>query len=155
MQQDKHNQRMSMLPTYVYNGECVLCSRTVHYVLRHDRSSPPVRFVAIKSLEGRRIAHCNRVDPDNPHTFISVDGDRSYLLSGTVFAMAKRVGGPARWVRNFRFVPLPIRDWVYARLANKRYNLFGKLDQCYLPSPETRHRFVLEDDQPITPDIKH
>lgn len=146
---------MSILPTYVYDGECVLCSRAVRYVLRHDRSDPPVRFVAIKSLEGRRIARANRDDPDNPHTFILVEGDRSYLLSDAVFAMAKRVGGPARGVRVLRFVPLPIRDWIYARLANNRYNLFGKLDQCYLPSPETRHRFILEDDQPVTPDSKY
>ena len=137
-----------MPPTYVYDGECVLCSRAVRYVLRHDRSDPPVRFVAIKSAEGRRIAEAHGVDPDNPHTFIFVEDGKGHLLSDAVFAMAKRVGGPGRLIRIFRIVPLPVRDWVYARLANNRYNLFGKLDQCYMPSTETRRRFVLETDLP-------
>jgi predicted DCC family thiol-disulfide oxidoreductase YuxK len=100
--------------------------------------------VAIKSAEGRRIAVANSVDPDNPHTFIFVENESSYVLSDAVFTMSARAGGPGRWIRVFRFVPRPIRDWVYARLASNRYNLFGKLDKCYLPSVETRHRFVLE-----------
>jgi predicted DCC family thiol-disulfide oxidoreductase YuxK len=139
---------MTMLPTYVFDGECALCSRAVHYVLRYDRSDPPIRFVAIKSGEGRRIAAENGVNPDNPHTFIFVEDGKAHLLSDAVFAMSKRVGGPGRMIRVFRFVPRLVRDWFYARLANNRYVMFGKLDQCYLPSAETRHRFVLEANDP-------
>ncbi len=137
---------MIILPTCIYDGECVLCSRAVRYVLRHDRSDPPVRFVAIKSAEGRRIAIDNSVDPDNPHTFIFIENGSSYVLSDAVFAMSERAGGPGRWIQIFRFVPRPIRDLLYARLANNRYSFIGKLDQCYLPSAEARHRFVLEND---------
>lgn len=137
---------MAEVAKYIYDGECVLCSRAVRYVLRHDRSEPPVRFVAIKSAEGRKIAAANSVDPDDPHTFIFVEGDANHVLTEAVFGMAKRVGGPWRFIRIFRILPLPIRDWFYARLANNRYSLFGKLDECYLPTPETRHRFVLESD---------
>ncbi|MGH1422745.1 MAG: DCC1-like thiol-disulfide oxidoreductase family protein, partial [Hyphomonas sp.] len=60
-------------PTYVYDGECVLCSRAVRYTIRYDRSDPLVRFVAIKSAEGRKIAAHNDVDPNDPHTFIFVE----------------------------------------------------------------------------------
>jgi predicted DCC family thiol-disulfide oxidoreductase YuxK len=116
----------------------------VRYVLRHDTSKPPVRFVAIKSGEGRKIASANSVDPDDPHTFIFVEGDKSDVLTEAVFAMAKRVGGPWRFIRMLKFVPLPIRDWFYARLANNRYALFGKLEACYMPTEATQHRFVLD-----------
>ncbi len=137
---------MSEPAAYIYDGECVLCSRAVQYVLRYDQSDPPVQFIAIKSATGRRIAVSNSVDPDNPHTFIFVEGDASYVLSDAVFALARRVGGPGRHIRAFRIIPRPIRDWFYARLANNRYALFGKLKQCYRPDPETRRRFTLEDD---------
>ncbi|MEM9705571.1 MAG: DCC1-like thiol-disulfide oxidoreductase family protein [Pseudomonadota bacterium] len=131
-------------PIYVFDGECVLCSRAVRYVLKYDRTTPPIRFAAIKSDEGRRIAKSAGVNPDDPHTFIYVDEDGAqYLLSEAVFAMAERAGGPARFVPIFRFIPRPVRDWVYARLANNRYALFGKLDACYTPTPETRERFTL------------
>ena len=131
---------------YVYDGECVLCSRAVHYALRHDKSDPPVRFIAIKSALGRQIAAQNGVDPDHPHSFIYVEGGRGHVLSDAVFGLAKRVGGPGRFIRIFRFVPRAIRDWFYSRIANNRYTLFGKLDACYLPPPDMRSRFVLEDD---------
>ncbi|MEO0467100.1 MAG: DCC1-like thiol-disulfide oxidoreductase family protein [Pseudomonadota bacterium] len=135
---------MSLPPTYIFDGECVLCSRAVHYVLAHDRSDPSIRFVAIKSAEGRLLAKQHGVDPDNPHTFIYIEDGVGYLSSNATFAMLKRTGGPGRWVRIFRFVPRPLRDWVYARVANNRFNWFGKLDHCYMPTPETRDRFVLE-----------
>ena len=135
---------MNSLPTYVYDGERVLCSRAVRYVIQHDRSDPPIRFVAIKSAEGRDIARANQVDPDNPHTFIFVEDGKGHILSDAVFTMARRAGGPGRWIRVFRIVPRPVRDWVYARLANNRYAWFGKLDTCYMPHAEDRHRFVLE-----------
>lgn len=133
-----------MPPTYVYDGECVLCSRAVQYVIQHDRSDPPIRFVAIKSAEGREIAGRAGVDPDNPETFLFVDAGKVHGSSDAVLAMARHLSGPARWFRFLRFVPRGLRDWAYFRIARNRYALFGKLDNCYLPRPEDRHRFVLE-----------
>jgi predicted DCC family thiol-disulfide oxidoreductase YuxK len=103
-----------------------------------------VRFVAIKSDEGRELAIENDVDPDDPHTFIFIEKGKGYLLSDAVFALSKRVGGPGRHIRVLRFFPRILRDWVYARLANNRYALFGKLESCYLPESENEDRFVLE-----------
>ena len=137
---------MTDQPTYVFDGVCVLCSRAVRYVLKHDRGDPPIRFVAIRSQEGRRLAALNGVDPDDPRTFIFIENGVGHTFSAAVFAMAGRAGGPGRFIRVFRIIPRPIRDWCYARLANNRYRLFGKLDACYVPSADTRDRFVLEDE---------
>ncbi|WP_409433857.1 thiol-disulfide oxidoreductase DCC family protein [Litorimonas sp. RW-G-Af-16] len=134
----------SIPPTYVYDGECVLCSRAVRYSIKHDSGDPPVRFVAIKSSLGRSIAKHNDVDPDDPHTFIYVEDGQSHVLTDAVFALSKRVGGPGKWINIFWIVPRPIRDWVYLRLALNRYQLFGKLDTCYSPNAEHRDRFILE-----------
>ena len=127
----------------MFDGVCVLCSRAVRYVLHHDRSDPPIRFVAITSSLGRRLAEENGVDPDNPHTFIFIENGQGHVLSEAIFAMAGRAGGPGRFIRIFRVIPRPLRDWVYARLANNRYRLFGKLKTCYLPKPEHADRFIL------------
>jgi len=129
-------------PIYVYDGECVLCSKAVRYVLKYEKEQS-VRFVAIKSDLGRKIAEQNNVDPDAPHTFIYLENGDAYFLSDAVFALAKKTGGPWTLIRFFRFLPRPIRDWFYSRIANNRYNLFGKLEACYVPTPEMRDRFVL------------
>jgi predicted DCC family thiol-disulfide oxidoreductase YuxK len=39
-------------------------------------------------------------------------------------------------------VPKAIRDRLYDVVARTRYRLFGRYDQCLLPRPEWRSRFV-------------
>lgn len=133
---------MNEAPIYLFDDVCVLCSRGVHYVLKYE-TQPDIRFVSIQSKEGRKLAQAHNINPDDPHTFIYAEGDKIYTLSTAVLKLAKRVGGWGRWFLWTEIIPKPIRDWVYSRIANNRYRLFGKLDHCYVPSSEDRHRFVL------------
>jgi len=48
-------------PIFLFDGHCVLCSRGVRYVLRHERE-PDMRFVAILSAEGRELAKAHGID---------------------------------------------------------------------------------------------
>ena len=80
---------------YLFDGHCVLCSRGVRYVLKYEKA-PEVRFVAIQSNEGRRLAEQNGVDPDKPHTFLYVENGKALERTDAVFALAEKVGGPAR-----------------------------------------------------------
>jgi len=41
-----------------------------------------------------------------------------------------------------RFVPRPIADWLYDKVAERRYDWFGKSDTCRLPTPAERTRFI-------------
>lgn len=127
---------------YLFDCHCVLCSRGVRYVLKHERS-PEVRFVAIQSEEGRRLAQANGVDPARPHTFLYVENGAVLQRSDAVFALARKVGGPARRFLFLQRLPRPLRDFFYDRIARNRYALFGRMKDCCLPSPETRARFTL------------
>lgn len=127
---------------YLFDGQCVLCSRGVRYVLKYEKS-PEMRFVAIQSEEGRRLAHAHGVDPDTPHSFLFIENGMALERSDGVFALAKKVGGPARPITVFRIVPRFIRDFFYDRIARNRYALFGRMKDCYLPDPEVRSRFTL------------
>ena len=129
-------------PIYLFDGHCVLCSRAVRYVLRHEKS-PDIRFVAIQSGEGRTLAVKNDVDPDVPHTFLFVHKGKIYAESDAVIAIARYVGGPGKMAVIGKILPKFIRDWLYARIALNRYKLFGRMEQCYVPNPENRDRFVL------------
>ena len=39
-------------------------------------------------------------------------------------------------------VPRPLRDAIYAWIARNRYRWFGKRDQCLVPTPALRARFL-------------
>jgi predicted DCC family thiol-disulfide oxidoreductase YuxK len=132
-------------PVYMFDGHCVLCSRGVRYVLEHD-ATRTIRFVTIQSAEGRAIARANGVDPDKPRTFVWIHEGKATTFSTAALNLLAFVGGPLRWMGVFRVLPKPVRDFLYARIANNRYRLFGRTRECFLPDPETRKRFVLPGD---------
>jgi predicted DCC family thiol-disulfide oxidoreductase YuxK len=44
----------------------------------------------------------------------------------------------------FWFIPKPIRNWLYDRIALNRYRLFGKYDACLLPAADHETRYLNE-----------
>jgi predicted DCC family thiol-disulfide oxidoreductase YuxK len=39
-------------------------------------------------------------------------------------------------------IPRPLRDRIYAGVARRRYRWFGKREQCMVPTPAVRLRFI-------------
>ncbi len=133
-----------MKPIWLYDGVCVLCSRAVRYVMRYERR-PEIRFVAIQSTEGRALAARFGIDPDNPDTFLFVEGSEAHGRSDGVLALLRHVGGPARLLLIGRLLPVRWRDRVYDAVAKNRYRLFGRYDSCPTVPVSERHRFTLPD----------
>jgi predicted DCC family thiol-disulfide oxidoreductase YuxK len=44
-------------------------------------------------------------------------------------------------VVNFLLVPRAVRDFLYRVVARFRFQIWGKLSQCRVPSPERRNGF--------------
>ena len=131
-----------MSPVFLYDGVCMLCSRSVHYVLRHEKRSD-IRFVAIQSPEGQALAAEFGIDPNDPETFVFVDGGRALTRSDGVLALLAHVGGPARLLGFGRWLPRRLRDGCYDLVARHRYRLFGRSDRCLPVDVAVRHRFSL------------
>ena len=131
-------------PVYLFDGVCVLCSGAVRFSLKHQLpGESPVRFVAIQSALGRRLAEAYGVNPDRPYTFLLFETGEAYERTDAIMALASHLGGPAKLAPLMHGVPRPVRNFFYDRIALNRYPLFGKLDHCIVPDAETRARFVL------------
>jgi predicted DCC family thiol-disulfide oxidoreductase YuxK len=39
-------------------------------------------------------------------------------------------------------IPRPLRDWIYAFVARRRYRWFGKRERCMVPTPALQSRFL-------------
>lgn len=129
-------------PIYLFDGHCVLCSRAVQYVLRHEKS-PDMRFIAITSAEGRELAAANEIDPDNPESFLIIKDDVVSRSSDALIVLARYIGGVHKMAVIGKILPRALRDWLYSLIAKNRYKIFGQTESCYVPAPENRHRFVL------------
>lgn len=136
---------MSGAPIWLYDGVCVLCSGGVRYALRHE-GDQAIRFVAIQSREGRELALRHGLDPDDPESFLFVEGGRALAKSDGVLALVAHLTGPARLLGAGRLLPKAVRDWLYDHVARNRYRLFGRKTACEMPDPAQRHRFCLPED---------
>lgn len=60
---------------------------------------------------------------------------------GALFVAAE-LGWPWKAAVLLRVLPTAILDRVYEGVARRRYRVFGRYDQCLIPRPEFRGRFV-------------
>ena len=134
--------KMQTAPIWLFDSVCVLCTWGVQYTLRHEKTDS-IRFVAIQSAEGRELAECHGVNPDDPATFLFVENGVALEKSDAVFALVKHLKGPARLTLAFRWLPRRLRDAAYSIVANNRYRVFGKTRTCIAPHADQRRRFVL------------
>lgn len=127
---------------WLFDSHCVLCSRGVQYTLLHEKAAT-IRFVAIQSGEGRALALDYDISPDDPSTFLFIEDGVALDASNAVIALAQHLKGFGWIARQCRIVPKRLRDAAYRLIARHRYDLFGKSNQCIIPTAEQRHRFVL------------
>jgi len=131
-----------MLPIMIFDGECVLCSRTVQFVLRHERDES-IRFATTQSAAGREIAEQNGISAAALDlTFVLVEDGKVWVRSDAAFRVARHLRAPWRWLALLRISPRPLRDLAYSVVARRRYGLFGRREHCFMPTPSQRHRFI-------------
>lgn len=126
----------------LFDGICMLCNRSVQYILRHEKA-PTITFIAVQSARGQSLAEQYEIDPHCPDTFLFLENDKMLKKSDAVIAVSRHLKGVATVVRYARFIPKFMRDFAYDRVAANRIRWFGQVSECSAPTPDTKHRFVL------------
>ena len=124
----------------LFDGVCVFCSRWVRFVIRLDRAHR-FRFLPIQSERGRTLAVRYGIDPDAPETNAVVWGGRIFFKSDAALTVLGQLEETAPLAILSR-LPRGFRDPVYDLIARNRYRIFGRTDQCMVPSVEDRERYV-------------
>ena len=124
------------------DGQCVLCSASFRFVARRD-AAVRFRFAPLQTPFGRGAAGRLGIDPDDPASFAVMHEGRALLKSDGALHILARLPG-WRWTRHLRRLPRGPRDWVYDRVARNRYRMFGRLDQCMVPSPDMAGHMLVE-----------
>ncbi|RDS78822.1 thiol-disulfide oxidoreductase DCC family protein [Dyella monticola] len=130
-------------PVVVYDGVCLLCSRWIRFLLRHDDAGR-YRFAAMQSDSGRDLLQAHGLDPESPFSMLLVENGRGYTDT-TAIARILHTLPQRRWrwlSRAILSLPTRWRDVGYRFIARHRYRLFGRSEQCFVPAPEQRARFM-------------
>lgn len=75
-------------------------------------------------------------------SIILIKNDQVFIKSAAVLEIIKDL--PIGW-RVFRIgiiLPKFIRDYLYDLIAKHRYRIFGKKDECPIPSEDVQDRFL-------------
>lgn len=129
-------------PILIYDGHCGLCHRAVRYILNRDRQKR-FRFAANSSQAGRRLLVEVGLDPDQPpESMVVVVGHRHAMHSDAALEIANQLGGIHRLAVAGWIIPKFVRDGLYKFIAANRYRVFGRYDQCRLPTASDRAQFL-------------
>ncbi|RDZ29584.1 thiol-disulfide oxidoreductase DCC family protein [Lysobacter silvisoli] len=128
-------------PVIVFDGICVLCNGWVRFLLRRDRTGR-YRYAAMQGAHGRSLLAAHGLDPDDPVSFLLVDGDRAWTDTEAIARVLSGLGGVWRLARALAWLPRALRDPLYRWVARNRYRWFGRHQQCLLPAPEHVARFL-------------
>ena len=130
----------------LYDGVCGLCNRLVQFLLEHDRRSA-FTFASLQSAAGTSMVERFGGNPNELTSFCVVadyrtNGARMFSRSRAALFVAGELGWPWKLLRVARVLPRPFLDRLYDLVARHRYRIFGRYEQCLIPSEEMRHRFV-------------
>lgn len=130
-----------MNPVILFDGVCNFCNGSVNFIIKRDPGGT-FRFAAVQSDAGKAlIADCG-IDPAGIDSVILVDHGKAFTESAASLRISRRLGAPWSWAYALILVPRPIRDSIYGLIARNRYRLFGKRDECMIPTPDVRARFL-------------
>ncbi|MGD0097037.1 MAG: DCC1-like thiol-disulfide oxidoreductase family protein [Terracidiphilus sp.] len=135
----------------LFDGQCVLCNRTMRWFLRRDRRDR-LRFAAFEAAGWGQVLARRGISLENveagPSTIFVVRGlgggsEEILVRSDAALAILREL--PRPWpavAAAVRLIPRPIRDLVYRVVARLRNRIWGRLKICPLPTAEERDRFL-------------
>ena len=122
----------------IYDGICTLCSRSVRFVVAHDQEKY-FKFITLQSPAAQEFIKSHHL---RGNSIIVVDKGKIYEQSDAILKICKHLRGAAKYISYLKFIPKRIRDGVYKIVAKYRYQWFGKLQVCEIPSEEIRARLL-------------
>jgi predicted DCC family thiol-disulfide oxidoreductase YuxK len=125
----------------LFDGVCNLCDAAVLFVIDRDPNEQFV-FAPLSSPLGQRILDQHGLNRTSFDSIVLVDQGRVFSHSDAIVRIGARLGGPYRLFWLLLLLPAFLRNWGYRWFARHRYDWFGKSDQCRVPTPELRRRFV-------------
>ena len=128
-------------PVVLFDGVCNFCESSVRFIIDRDPEGT-FRFASLQSEGGGRLARRHGAEPDELNTMMLIEDGMLYTRSTAALRIARRLRLPWRLARIFLAIPAPMRDPIYNLIAANRYRWFGRKDECMIPTPDVRQRFL-------------
>ncbi|MDA0196458.1 MAG: thiol-disulfide oxidoreductase DCC family protein [Bacteroidetes bacterium] len=125
----------------LFDGICNFCNGAINFVMDRDRDGI-FKFASLQSAFGQGYLKDSQLPLDEFESMVFLEHDEIYTKSTAVLKIARNMSGIWPILYGFMIVPKFLRDAIYNLIANNRYSWFGKRDQCRVPTPELKERFL-------------
>ncbi|EKN67215.1 thiol-disulfide oxidoreductase DCC family protein [Schinkia azotoformans] len=125
----------------LFDGVCNFCDQTVNFLINHD-TDENFLFASLQSNAGQDLLKKFNLPTEHFDSFIYVKGEKYFTKSTAALHIAKDLRKWWQLLYILILIPGPIRDRCYDWIAKNRYKWFGKKQECAIPTPEIRKRFL-------------
>lgn len=131
-----HNQYGIIL----FDGVCNLCDGFVQRIIAADQNDF-FRFAALQSEVGLNLLGAY------PHlqdlkSIVYLEDAKVFIKADAALKISTHLGGPWRILRIGYVLPKFLRNGIYNLVAKKRYQWFGKKEQCMVPTAALKAKFL-------------
>lgn len=125
----------------LFDGVCNLCNGFVQFVIQNDKKHK-FKFASLQSEYAASLPELKDKIGSSLSTVVLQTGNQNYFKSTAALKIARLLPFPISVAYLFIIVPISVRDAVYNWVASNRYRWFGKRNECWLPTPELKKRFL-------------
>ena len=125
----------------LFDGVCNLCNGAVNFVIKRDPRNV-FKFTPLQEKQGVLLLKKHAVDARKLDSIVLIENGNVYIKSSAALRIARKLSG--LWPLFFVLLIIPsfIRDGVYDFIAKNRYKWFGKKEQCIIPTPGLKEKFL-------------
>ena len=126
----------------LYDGHCMLCSRFVQHVLRHD-DRMFFRFCPIQSNKANDLLNkAGYTNPVDLTTILLITPTGIQTQSTAALTILSRLKGLSPLLGLGWLLPAFARDAMYRLVARNRIRVFGARTECFLPDASWSDRLI-------------
>lgn len=128
-------------PILIIDGVCAVCNNFARFV---DRFRPECRFMCAQNEKTIEVLTAYGITAEDAMTsIVLIENGKVYRGSDAFIQLLLEMSFVFQAIGLIlRIVPRFIREFVYSAVANNRYRLFGKRDECSIPSLAMRKKFI-------------
>lgn len=125
----------------LFDDICNLCSASVQFIIKRD-SHGVFRFASLQSDVGQQLLEKFSLDKKHFHSIVLIKNGKLFQRSDAALEIARSLGAGWPLLYGFKILPLFFRDATYNWISKNRYKFFGKKNECWIPTPELKSRFI-------------
>ena len=125
----------------LFDGVCNLCNSAINFVIDKDKNNT-FHFASLQSEFGQALLAHFEKDTSDFDSMIVYENGKIKTKSTAALRIAAGLSGSWKFLNVFRVVPSFLRNALYNLIAKNRYKWFGKKNECRIPTPELKAKFI-------------